>query len=286
MSHEKPTGKGTLVRLEQGQVDRIADLVAAIGQPEFPEILCDLLMGCAAFDNIVVLAYRPDVPPIELFQRFFRHDSTSHVHEYQTGPYLLDPFYLFCIKPFKPGTYRLRDFAPDRFFRSEYFKTYYEQTNMIDELGLFAPLQTDETIAVSLGRETGSRPFSARAIAAIDTLEPIVRAAMCRHWHAPRMRELTRSSTPHDILPDLLQTSLESKGNPISDRESEVASLVLRGHSTESIGLRLGISPATVKVHRKHIYAKLKISSQAELFKLSLDVLLRDITPAHTHSGV
>ena len=39
-----------------------------------------------------------------------------------------------------------------------------------------------------------------------------------------------------------------------------------RGHSTASVGLHLGISPTTVKTHRKHLYEKLGIGSQYELF--------------------
>jgi DNA-binding CsgD family transcriptional regulator len=47
-----------------------------------------------------------------------------------------------------------------------------------------------------------------------------------------------------------------------------VVPLVLLGHSSESIGVAFGISPRTVKIHRKNIYAKLGIGSQAELFAL------------------
>jgi DNA-binding CsgD family transcriptional regulator len=43
-------------------------------------------------------------------------------------------------------------------------------------------------------------------------------------------------------------------------------SYVLQGHSTESIARHLDISPGTVKIHRKNIYRKLGISTQAQLF--------------------
>ncbi|MBT6825500.1 MAG: helix-turn-helix transcriptional regulator, partial [Rhodospirillales bacterium] len=56
---------------------------------------------------------------------------------------------------------------------------------------------------------------------------------------------------------------------------SEVVSLILRGYSSISIGSMLDISVSTVKVHRKNIYAKLHISSQAELFSLFLPLLTR-----------
>ena len=59
----------------------------------------------------------------------------------------------------------------------------------------------------------------------------------------------------------------------LSKRQAEVALLILRGHSSVSIGLRLGISPQTVKVFRKQLYRKCRISSQAELFNLLLPLL-------------
>ena len=54
----------------------------------------------------------------------------------------------------------------------------------------------------------------------------------------------------------------------LTQREAEVVALVLRGHSSEAIGAALGIAPGTVKIHRKNIYAKLGIGSQAELFSM------------------
>ncbi len=49
--------------------------------------------------------------------------------------------------------------------------------------------------------------------------------------------------------------------------------MVLRGHSSDSIGRHFGITTGTVKVHRKNIYAKLGISSQSELFSLFISYL-------------
>ena len=46
--------------------------------------------------------------------------------------------------------------------------------------------------------------------------------------------------------------------------------LVLQGHSSESIGLKLDISTGTVKVHRRNVYRKLGISSQIQLLSIYL----------------
>ncbi|WOS66034.1 helix-turn-helix transcriptional regulator (plasmid) [Sinorhizobium fredii GR64] len=56
----------------------------------------------------------------------------------------------------------------------------------------------------------------------------------------------------------------------MSVRELEIVTLVLKGHSNQSIAAVLSLSPNTVKVHRRQIYAKLNISSQGELFHLFL----------------
>ena len=48
---------------------------------------------------------------------------------------------------------------------------------------------------------------------------------------------------------------------------------MLKGNSSVSIGLKLGVSPQTVKVFRKQLYRKCDISSQAELFTMLLPLL-------------
>ena len=59
----------------------------------------------------------------------------------------------------------------------------------------------------------------------------------------------------------------------LSDREAEVARLILRGHSSKVIARMLGNSPETVKVFRKRIHTKLGLASSAELFTLFLAAL-------------
>ena len=62
------------------------------------------------------------------------------------------------------------------------------------------------------------------------------------------------------------QTAKEPPGHELTPRERQIAGEILRGCTTTAVAMRLGISIGTVKVHRKHLYRKLGISSQAELF--------------------
>jgi DNA-binding CsgD family transcriptional regulator len=59
----------------------------------------------------------------------------------------------------------------------------------------------------------------------------------------------------------------------LTRRERDVVRMVLRGHSSESIGRHLEISTGTVKIHRKNLYGKLGISSQSELFSKFISYL-------------
>jgi DNA-binding CsgD family transcriptional regulator len=59
----------------------------------------------------------------------------------------------------------------------------------------------------------------------------------------------------------------------LSDREAEVARLILQGHSSKAIARILGNSPETVKFFRKRIHTKLGLASSAELFSLFLTAL-------------
>lgn len=43
---------------------------------------------------------------------------------------------------------------------------------------------------------------------------------------------------------------------------------LLRGYSSKAMAQRLGISSETIKVHRRHLYAKLNSSSHPELFSM------------------
>lgn len=56
--------------------------------------------------------------------------------------------------------------------------------------------------------------------------------------------------------------------------------MVLRGHSSNSIGRQFQITTGTVKIHRKNIYAKLGISSQSELFSHFISYLSGNVEPS------
>ena len=100
----------------------------------------------------------------------------------------------------------------------------------------------------------------------------IATASLCkRHW-----REKKLIDSAHDMRPRLL-SALERFGTSLlTKRERQVINQILLGYSSKAIAARFSISVETVKLHRKHAYAKLNIKTQAELFHLFLESLVSE----------
>ncbi len=127
------------------------------------------------------------------------------------------------------------------------------------------------SVHVCLGRDaTSGRSFSSRDMARARAIAPIACALCEKQWGG---LSSAGADTDAPLSDRLIRALRDAHGIGLSPRQAEVALLILRGHSTTSIALRLQISPQTVKVFRKQIYRKCAISSQAELFSLILPLL-------------
>ena len=82
------------------------------------------------------------------------------------------------------------------------------------------------------------------------------------------------ASADETNLDDVIESNLEERLSalnlvePLSPRETEVASLMLRGNTVPAIARKLFISENTVRGHTKAIYRKLNVHSKQELIDL------------------
>jgi DNA-binding CsgD family transcriptional regulator len=114
-------------------------------------------------------------------------------------------------------------------------------------------------------RQLASGAFSVSEFALVKKTEPLVSAAVRHFWSGAGLRAQDRSARPAPASTQDVWNRL-TNAHSLTAREAAIIELVLQGHSSESIGLNLGISTGTVKVHRRNIYRKLGISSQTQLF--------------------
>lgn len=234
-----------------------------LGDREVGDAFVDMMKSLISFDYSVIFAYRGTARPIDLYSTFDPGNYDIFVRMYQDGPYLLDPFYSAASLP-KPGVWRMRALAPDRFFASEYYRSYYVQTGLAEEVGFFVPAGDDVTVVLSLMRREGSGAFRDADYALLRKSEPLVAAMVQRAW-GRLGRRFDHSGRTREADANPAAKSQSHIGDKLTQREATIIELVLQGHSSESIGLRLGVATGTVKVHRRNIYRKLGISSQAQL---------------------
>ncbi|WP_355662369.1 helix-turn-helix transcriptional regulator [Halomonas salifodinae] len=174
--------------------------------------------------------------------------------------YLLDPCYRHWQTERRGDLASLDELAPAGFRHSDYYATYYRDLGLYDEAAAFFPLDDGDCLSLSFGfYRRNHTPSQGELLATLDYLYPLLEALIRQFWLA---------SSLHLPTPDESPSLLHSFGQEVlSERERQVAWLILRGHTGPEIATELGITPGTVKNHRKRLYAKLNIGSQAELFR-------------------
>ena len=248
----------------------LARMIETLETPDFARNLAAGLRGIVDYDYTVIFGYVGPARPLALFNDFPEDRRILHVDEYLEGPYLLDPFFLASTGDVEPGLWRLSEIAPDRFYQGEYYRSYYGQTGLAEEIGLLVPVDSRLTVVISLMRK--QKRFSSAEVRALKRIWPVLRATVQANWKGFAQED---EAPGQPTRAERIEEAFHCIGQGVlTPREREVVELTLRGHSAEATGNELGISPGTVRIHRRNIYVKLRIGSQGELFTLFINAIL------------
>jgi DNA-binding CsgD family transcriptional regulator len=237
----------------------LASVIGAIGHTHFAETASHALCRMADFQLSSVVVHHPLSRPVLLFDDLSPVGYESGVENYlhfthRTNPMLADKR--------GEGAFRASDFrtngaglqrdlakylipAPDEELG---FRTVGWPARL-EEVGLYFRA-CGGIVELSLYRERGRAAAPSRTLHLLDGMRVVLAAAFERDGSISRP---TSAAFPSSL----------------TNREREIAGLLLTGCSSEAIALRLGISRYTVKDHRKQVYRKLCIGSLAELFALA-----------------
>lgn len=243
----------------------VADCLAAETPADFAQALVVKLRELTALEDATVLHYANGELPTIVYREVPAEHGADTLERFLKGAFLLDPYYQ-AAQAGRFGLFRLDQLAPERFRESEYYRSWYRNCGYSDECGYLVDLGEGAFINIALGR-LNRRRFSDAQTGVLRALQPAI-DSLCRQiW----LSQPGRGSG----LRGQLHTALDEFGSSLlTDRETQVINLVLHGYSTKAIAQRLGIAVETVKLHRKHAYAKLEVGSQAELFYLFIDSLM------------
>ena len=259
---------------QQTTEDVLARAIAAIGQPEFVLRALDYL-GCAMdYQGCLLTRLDGKRPPVHVYDDVRAERRAEVVDRYLDGAYMLDPFYVAYAETRPCNALRLRDVAPDRFQQSSYYHTYYSAIRLRDEAAIFVDLPSGHHLFYSVGRVEEKPRFSQKDMERARRILQVFAAINRRHFYVERPAP---AGTPDPAIAQQdIETAMARFGaEELTDRERQIAILILKGHSSKSIADRIGVSPGTVKIHRRNFYRKLNISAQSELFSMFLASLTR-----------
>lgn len=230
-------------------------LVAAVRQGRLFEVLPHVMAEAFPDISFALFLFRPQGAPLCLLDNLGSENRKAVVDPYLGGMYLLDPLYHHAIRFPADGLLSLDQLMPEGFRHSDYYRHYYASIGLQDELMLCSSLDS-VVLVLSMGFYNCRSPKGLRQ--KLAHIQPLLGAFI---KEAATNLVLAETS---DGVPELLG-ELDGQ-EALSPREQQVAQLILRGFAGKAIARQLSISPETVKIHRRHLYRKLGVASQAELF--------------------
>ena len=255
---------------------QIATVVDQLTTDDFFPKLIEELSASIAIDYPQIWLYRRDLTPKPLYFQIKETDKAAQIDSYLEGSYQLDPFYLAALNnQQEEGLYRLTELSERGFQQSDYYRSYYAQCDTADEIAFLIDLDAGASLSMSLMRKHSSPRFTEQELDFFRAVEPTIRA-LCQQ-HAKLINLAERAVDNNFVAPGFeknINQAFDLFGRSLlTGREKDVLGLTLQGCSTDVAAEKLGISIETLRRHRKNIYKKLDVNSQAELFSLFLNSL-------------
>ncbi len=250
---------------------RLAYLIEALHQPEFPKRMLESVRSVADFDSSVIMAYRIGARPKILYDEIAEEYRNVFYNRYvQQDAFLLSPIYQ-KFRAGETGFFHFKEIVSDDFFDSEYYHKYYGHSGLIDQIFYLKPLHNGVAIVESLARTKKFHAYTKPETHILKLFEPIFNSLIAKNWEYLENEKLSFS--------DYLHRGLKNFGSSVLTRqEKRVVNCILAGGSSKSIAREMNISPETERSYRKIIYQKLNVSSHSQLhhlFFLALDFAKR-----------
>jgi len=237
----------------------VAQIIHAIGEPDFVAITAESIRQHIAFELVAIVIHRHNTRPVLLFDNFAVAGGHRGMENYIDVTHAVNPILVKAAR--HRGAFRARDFT-------------IRDTDLGGNLASYLVKSADE----ELGFRTVGWPERLEEIGLyFESGEDLVELSLYRQrgQHAlecARLQELERLGAPLAAAFNkhaMLAPQAACSPAMLSPREMQITGLLLQGCDSRQIALHLGISRHTVKDHRKRIFRKLGIGTLAQLFALS-----------------
>jgi len=267
----------------QDMINLLGEAVSLIGNADFGSRFYKLVDETIGIDHCTVFVFRDDSPHMlvaEAQSLLVSQKVSSLAQRYVASGFHSDPIWktghhsgiygcsVFLLSPTQ---------LPDERYREEF----YVGPNIQNELALTATFG-NERVYAAFYRENGRDGFNQDAVNHLKFCGRPLLQALQKHAQMLLALQLGEAQRPlrREELMERVRTAILADNKQITPREAEICACIVLGYTVLGISLNLGISINTVATHRKRAYAKLRISSQNELFARYFSAVERHLTGA------
>ncbi len=138
----------------------------------------------------------------------------------------------------------------------------YAQPNVSDRLSLLVQPVQSVWLSINLYRDGAYGLFEPDEMAQVEDIAPLLAHAAKAHYALNGQHQQGSAAA--------MLARVRRACPALTPREIDVVRGMLEGESAAAIGMRMGIKASSVTTYQKRAYARLGISSQRQLFALSL----------------
>ena len=252
-------------------------MVSLIGLDQFFDALASALGEALPFKWLHIFQYSRVATPVGLGNYPRQIAYKRGFENYLNFTYVINPTYRAFQFGSKSGVFLISDFIQDgyenivgsadieiRIEGSEPigYRTPGWPKNMVELIALIN-LPNETAIDLTFLTEINGKCHKQHQ-KLLQSVFPVLNSVLTKQF------EINPKSFEHQSCPGQEERFQNFGSDTLTDREREVVQHILIGHTSNSIASKLCVSLSTIKTHRRNIYGKLEISSQAELFSLFL----------------
>ena len=178
--------------------EHLALAIRRLRQPDFLAALVDAIHQLVPIESSMISLERKGHAPTLLYERgIAERFREAIIRRYFSRGYLLDPFCLAVEEGLPEGFYTLGEIAPDDFFQSAYYQTYYLGAGAVEDVYYILDLGPTEKLSICLYNGLSASRYSDAQVAALAGLAPPV-LELARQFCAGRAdpRRTRRPTSP------------------------------------------------------------------------------------------
>ncbi|GGB96526.1 helix-turn-helix transcriptional regulator [Marinobacterium zhoushanense] len=244
----------------------LATLISSVGQCRFDRVLADTMHKLTGADHCVLVSYPAYLKhPFTLFSAgSIREPLAQECRRlYDEVFYLRDPNLGLMAAGDRKTEPRIRQVQVDEFYDQEYRHQLMERCDIREKIA-FIGQSNGQPFCLNLyrvntatRRNLDSGPLEEGGAVLASILE--------RHIAFAGQQQVRFD------LPWVMSRLQGACGQLLTARELDVGARIVLGYNSEAIALDLDISVNTVLTHRRHLYEKVGIGTQNQLFALVVE---------------